>query len=250
MLHPRAHLGDNFTATIHERPSESIDPSKVTLPRGYTVLISGAGRGIGKHIAISYVKARVTTLVLVARTASDLEQVRRDLEDLARGNDPPLTVWTFALDVSKLSTWRTLQWTIDNELDGRLDCLINNAGSIGSKDGFQRLHLTDAEEHARVFELNYLGPMYAMQQLIPSMLHQQSAGRLVINITSISSHITSMASPIAYGISKLALNRLSQHVGETYRNQGLICVALHPGGVETSSAQDIPGFMRTGGYRP
>jgi NAD(P)-dependent dehydrogenase (short-subunit alcohol dehydrogenase family) len=82
-----------------------------------------------------------------------------------------------------------------------------------------------------------------MQQLIPVMTQAQSKGRLIINITSMAAHMTSRV-PIAYAGSKHALNRLTQYVGETYQQEGLNCIALHPGGVMSYSAQFVPDAMK------
>lgn len=238
-----AHLGNELTKTRHTEPNASTDPSKVTLPEGYTVIITGAGKGIGQYIARAYAQARASNVIITARTSSDLVQVKSDLEQIAQSNGTSITVRTFASDASKLETFQELRRIVEKEFSGRLDCLVNNAGSLGSNSGFNRLDQTDPLEHAQLFELNYLGPMYAMQQLIPVMTQPQSKGRLIINITSMAAHMTNRV-PIAYAASKHALNRLTQHVGETYQQEGLNCIALHPGGVMSYSAQFVPDAMK------
>lgn len=238
-----AHMGNDVTKTKHTEPNASTEPSKVTLPDGYTVIITGAGQGIGQYIARAYAQAKASNIIITARTSSDLDQVKSELEQIAKANGTPLTVRTFASDASKLETFLELRSIVEKEFDSRLDCLINNAGRLGSNSGFNRLDQTDPQEHAQLFELNYLGPMYAMQQLIPVMTQPQNKGRLIINITSMAAHMTSRV-PIAYAASKHALNRLTQHVGETYQHEGLNCIALHPGGVMSYSAQFVPDAMK------
>jgi len=237
------HLGNKITNKLHTEPNASTDPSKVSLPEGYTVLITGAGKGIGQYIARAYAQAGASNIIITARTASDLEQGKSDLEEIAKTKGTSLVVRTLASDASKLETFQELRGIIERDFKGRLDCLINNAGRLGSNEGFNRLDKTDPLEHAQLFELNYLGPMYAMQQLIPLMVQPQSKGRLIINITSMAAHMTSRV-PIAYGASKHALNRLTQHVGESYQEEGLNCIALHPGGVKSYSAQFVPEAMK------
>jgi len=238
-----SHLGNKITNKLHTEPNASTDPSKVSLPEGYTVLITGAGKGIGQYIARAYAQAGASNIIITARTASDLEQGKSDLESIAKTKGSTVVVRTLASDASKLETFQELRSIIEKEFDGRLDCLVNNAGRLGSNEGFNRLDKTDPLEHAQLFELNYLGPMYAMQQLIPVMIQPQSKGRLIINITSMAAHMTSKV-PIAYGASKHALNRLTQHVGESYQDEGLNCIALHPGGVKSYSAQFVPEAMK------
>lgn len=236
-------MGNDMTKTRHTEPNTSTDPSKVTLPEGYTVIITGAGKGIGQYIARAYAHAKASNIIITARTSSDLDQVKSDLEKIAEASGTSITVRTFASDASKLETFQELRSIVEKEFSSRLDCLVNNAGSLGSNSGFNRLDQTDPQEHARLFELNYLGPMYAMQQLIPLMTQPESKGRLIINITSMAAHMTNRV-PIAYAASKHALNRLTQHVGETYQQEGLNCIALHPGGVMSYSAQFVPDAMK------
>jgi NAD(P)-dependent dehydrogenase (short-subunit alcohol dehydrogenase family) len=239
-----AHLGNALTKTLHTEPNTSTDPSKVTLPEGYTVIVTGAGKGIGQYIARAYAQARASNIIITARTSSDLDQVRSELEQIAQTNGTAITVRTFASDASKLETFQELRSIVEKDFGGRLDCLINNAGRIGSNSGFNRLDKTDPLEHAQLFELNYLGPMYAMQQLIPVMTRPENKGRLIINITSMAAHMANNRVPVAYAASKHALNRLTQHVGETYQDEGLNCIALHPGGVMSYSAQFVPDAMK------
>jgi len=244
MQTPPPHFGSQFTKTIHEKPNESTDASKVSLPEGYTVLITGAGKGIGEYIARAYAQAKASNIIVTSRTGSDLDRVKAKLEDIARQDGRSINVRTYQSDASKLETYKQLKAIIEKDYNGRLDCLVNNAGSIGSNAGFRkRLHETDPEEHAGLFELNYLGPMYAMQQLIPLMLNNQSKGRLIVNISSAASHMTSN-SPMAYNSSKFALNRLNQHVGENYAEEGLVSIALHPGGVKSAAAEHVPEWMK------
>ena len=242
-----AHLGNDMTKMKHTEPNASTDPSKVTLPEGYTVIITGTGKGIGQHIARAYAQARASNIIITARTSSDLDQVKSELEEIAQNNGTSITVRTFASDASKLDTFQELRSMVEKDFGGRLDCLINNAGRLGSNSGFNRLDQTDPLEHAQLFELNYLGPMYAMQQLIPVMTKPENKGRLIINITSMAAHMTNRV-PIAYAASKHALNRLTQHVGETYQQEGLNCIALHPGGVMSYSAQFVPDAMKASKY--
>lgn len=243
-----AHMGNGMTKIIHTKPNASTDPSTVSLPEGYTVIITGAGKGIGQYIARAYAQAKASNIIITARTAADLDQVKSDLENIAKSNGTSITVRTLPSDASKLETFKELRNIIENEFQGRLDCLVNNAGRLGSNEGFNRLDKTDPEEHAQLFDLNYIGPMYAMQTLIPLMIQPQSKGRQIINITSMAAHMTNRV-PIAYSASKHALNRLTQHVGEAYAEEGLNCVALHPGGVMSHSAQFAPESLKASKLR-
>ena len=242
MQAPPAYFGRNFTKTLHNEPYEATNPSKVTLPDGYTVLITGAGKGIGEYIAKAYAHAAASNIIILARTAQDLDKVKIGLEEIASKNGRKIKVMTVPSDVSKEGTCIDLKQLIESQYDGRLDCLINNAGTIGSKQGFNnKFHETDAAEHAQILDLNYLSCVYSCKHLIPLIL--QSPRKTIINITSMASHVTSN-NPIAYGVSKLAVNRLTQHIGENYAEEGIDCMALHPGAVMTPAAQHVPEFLQ------
>jgi hypothetical protein len=135
-----AHYGVNFTSTTHERPASVINPSDVTLPDGYTVLVTNAGKGIGAQTARSYAQARTSNLIITTRTGSDLDEVKAELEQITRERGSKLNVKTFASDAAKLETFTSLAMLIRNEFG--LDFLINNAGSIGSLPISQRGYTT------------------------------------------------------------------------------------------------------------
>jgi len=234
-----ADWGGNFTKTIHQSPNSTVDPGKVTLPDGFTVVVTGAGKGLGEYIAKAYVQARASAIIITSRTASDLDRVKGELEKIASDNGQSLRVFTIVGDASKEEHYREIKHVLEAKHGSRLDCLINNAGTIGSYKGFtERLTDTSSEDMKRMIDLNYLGPCYSMQYLIPLMLNKESSGKTIVNITSMAAH--GSRGLIGYGTSKIALNRVTQHVGESFAEEGLVCVALHPGGVLSDSGQKMP----------
>lgn len=66
------HWGMNFTK-IHNTPGPAIDPTKVTFPSHYTVVVIGAGKGIGEYIAKAYAQAKASRILITSRTATDLD---------------------------------------------------------------------------------------------------------------------------------------------------------------------------------
>lgn len=244
MKAPPAHFGGEFTKTIHQDPDEAIDPSKVTLPDGFVVVVTGAGKGIGEYIAKAYAQARASNIVITARTKSDLDRVKLALEEIASKSGRATKVSIVAGDASKEEHFRQIKHVLETQHGSRLDCLINNAGTLGSNQGFtDKITETASEDVELITGLNYLGPYYSMKQLIPLMLEPQSVVKTIINLSSVAGHATS-GPPIAYSISKVAVNRLSQHVGETYAGEGLVCLALHPGGVMSDAGHKAPEFLK------
>ncbi|OGM48258.1 hypothetical protein ABOM_002119 [Aspergillus bombycis] len=178
-------FGLSFTQTIHEKPTPSMHPENVQLPCGYTVVTTGAGTGIGAQSARAYVQARATDIIVMSRTPSDLEKLKAELDGPTTKN-PDLHVRAFPGDASKSETYIRPKSTMQEEFNGRLDCLVNNAGSIGGLEGFTgKLHQLDPNEHANLIDLNYLDPRYAIHQLLPLLLGPRNSRRQIINITSI-----------------------------------------------------------------
>lgn len=196
------HWGTTFTKVKHQSLNATTDPAKVSLPPGYTVLITGAGRGIGQYIALAYASAGASAIVITSRTGADLDFVEEQLKDVASKAGRDIKVTTVVADSSEEQPFKGLKLLIDSEYGGRLDCLVNNAAVIGSNSGFgPHITETDADEMAFIFKVNYLGPYYAMKHLLPAVLKSES--KTVINISSIASSMTDN-NPIAYGASKLA----------------------------------------------
>ncbi|KAK5117150.1 hypothetical protein LTR85_008918 [Meristemomyces frigidus] len=228
MQAPPVHWGRNFTPTVHHDPTPAIDPSKVTLPPGFTIVVTGAGKGIGEYIAKAYAKARASAVIITSRTAKDLERVKGELEQIASSNGVEINVSTLAGDASREEHYQQIKQLLATEHDSRLDVLVNNAGTIGSNQGFtNKLPETSSEDMEWITALNYLGPV----------------GKTIINVSSVGAFMTSN-NPIAYGISKVALNRLTEHVAENYVDEGLVCLALHPGGVMSDSGSRVPEFLQ------
>ena len=129
--------------------------------------------------------------------------------------------------------------------DERLQICSRSARARNSSDfaptrlGTSRIHETDPEDYANVWAVNYFGLCYAAKHLIPLMLNPQSESKLLINITNLTSHMTTGV-PNAYTASKLAFNRLIQYIAENYKDDGLFSIAVHPSGVRTPGAEKLP----------
>jgi len=91
-----AYSGYGFTKTHHHEPAANIDPSKVTLPKPCTVLITGGGRGLGEAIAIGFGKAGASDIILAARTTTELDLVAAQLRNISSS----INVSTVSCDVT------------------------------------------------------------------------------------------------------------------------------------------------------
>ncbi|KAF2484083.1 hypothetical protein BDY17DRAFT_294946 [Neohortaea acidophila] len=226
------HVGMLFTDTIHHTLDPAIDPANAALPDGYTVLVIGAGGGIGEYIAKAFVKAKASNVIITGRSPENLARVKGELEEMASRRGSTVHVSTEPGDASREETYPKLKQLLQDRYGGRLDCTVCCAGNITSINEFAPLPDFPCENFLQTMHINLFGPFYAARHLLPLMLQPPSTGKLFINIVSIAAHLTGL-SPISYNIAKLAQTRLSQQLGETYADQGLVVIAMHPGSTRT-----------------
>lgn len=98
--HPPSY-GTNFTPTIHRTPSGPTDPTTISLPTPFIVAIIGAGKGLGRQIALSYAKAGASGIVISSRTQADLDSLEGELKAVGRKKGG-VEVWKKVCDVQNM----------------------------------------------------------------------------------------------------------------------------------------------------
>ncbi|XP_024973448.1 11-beta-hydroxysteroid dehydrogenase-like 4A isoform X2 [Cynara cardunculus var. scolymus] len=135
---------------------------------GKVVLITGASSGIGEHLAYEYAK-HGASLVLIARREELLATVARKAMELG---SPDAVV--IKADVSKLLDCKRF---VDEAIKhfGKVDCLINNAGTgiVGLFE--EQICITD---HASIMDINFWGSVNATHFALPYL--KKSKGRIVV----------------------------------------------------------------------
>lgn len=180
-----------------------------------TVLITGASSGIGRALAIRLAKlgARIG---LVARR-------RELLEELAKSVGGTSCIAT--ADVSKRVEIHTATKTIRNEL-GSIDLLIANAG-VGTPTLLDPLNVRDVE---RMFEVNVLGVIYAIEAVLPEMLQRKSGH--IVAVSSLGAY-KGLPGESGYCATKAAINLYLEGLRIQLRGHGISVTTLCPGFVET-----------------
>lgn len=175
-----------------------------------TVLVTGAGRGIG----------RATALDLAARGWEVHAGVRRveDGEELRRVSPAIHPVILDVTDAAQLAR-------LPDALGGRLDALVNNAGIVvaGPLEGL------DAESLRRQLEVNVVGQVAVTQAVLP--LLRAARGRIVF-ISSISGRVSTPFMG-AYAASKFALEGMADALRVELRPWGIRVVLVEPGSIDT-----------------
>jgi 3-oxoacyl-[acyl-carrier protein] reductase len=199
--------------------------------QGGRALVTGAGRGIGRAIALALGRAGCE-VVVTARSLDQLSEVRTEIAS-ARGQSIAIQ--------SDL--------TRDDELDrlvracGPVDILVNNAG-WGRRAPVVRAKVEDWD---RTLRLNLRAPMILTQRFLPAMIEKGEGA--VINIGSVSGK-TGEAEGAAYSASKFGLIGFTQSLYEEVREFGIKVAVILPGFVDTPMIPPVKHLDRSKMIQP
>ena len=230
---PSPSNGAGFTPTQRSEVTALTDPTTTQLPSPFVVLITGAGKGIGKEIAFSYAKAHASGIVLVARTEADLAAAKAHIETLSSSTK----CLTATCDISSEDSVRSL-FALTRDTFGRLDVLVNNAGTIGAASNKIMAHYP--RDFHLIMDINVVGTFTVSHYFLPLLLSSEGGAKTLVNITSISSLMSRGA--CGYSMSKMAVNKFTEFLAGQYGKEGLLAHSVHPGGVltETGSDKSVP----------
>ena len=197
--------------------------------KGRTILITGAGSGIGRALAVASAKLGAR-LLLVGRRLEKLEETRALLVSKEQGI-------VLAADVTQAPDRQAIRQTISTEFS-RLDVLINNAGvlSVGP------MHDTGDDELQRLLATNLLAPMALTRELL-NLLRASDAPRIV-NVGSVFGDI---GHPMfaAYSASKFGLRGFSDAMRRELMAEGIAVTYVAPRATQTEASHQFDHFLET-----
>ena len=190
--------------------------------KGKIALVTGAGKGIGKALAIALAKEGVH-VALMARTQKDIDEVAEIINKLG--------ISTFC-SVCDVSDRHAVEAAIKNiqETLGNIDILINNAG-IASFGKFLEL---EPEAWEAMIRVNLFGVYYTIRAVLPGMIERKFGD--VINISSTAGK-NGNAITSAYSASKFGLIGLTESLMQEVRKHNIRVTSLLPSTVVTELAQ-------------
>lgn len=197
---------------------------------GRTILVTGAGDGIGRAAALSFA-SHGATVILLGRTVRKLEMVYDEIE---QAGGPQPAIYPMNLEGATAADYQELAATIETQL-GRLDGILHNAAFLGSLTPLEQY---DLELWSRVMQINLHAPYLLTRACLPLLKQSDDASVL---FTSSDVGRQGEAYWGAYAVSNAAIENLSQiFADELEVNTHIRFNTIDPGAVRTT--------MRTRAY--
>ncbi len=189
------------------------------LLKGKVAIVTGAGSGIGKAVALAYAKEGASVVVSDINEQGGAETVK-EIQDLDG------KAIFFKADAASETGNKAL---VDKALEvyGKLDIACNNAGIGGAAAPSGDYTATDWE---KVVSLNLNGVFYGCKYQLLAM--EKNGGGAIVNIASIHGTVAAPYSP-AYTATKHAVVGLTKNIGAEYAQKNIRCNAVGPAYIET-----------------
>jgi len=192
-------------------------------------VVTGAGRGIGRAIALKFAQEGAD-IVVVSRTQENSDKVAAEIRGLGR------KAWAFAVDVSDAAAVSVAGEKILADC-GRVDILVNNAGV--TRDALL-MRMSDADWDT-VLNTNLKGAFLVTKAFARAFIKQRS-GR-IINISSVIGLIGN-AGQCNYAASKSGLIGFTQSTARELASRGVTVNAIAPGFIETDMTAELNEQLR------
>ena len=188
-------------------------------------IITGAGRGIGRAIALAFAREG-TRLFLAARTESELAETATGCHG-AGG--------TARVVVTDVSNWNQVQRLINTAIQqaGQVDILVNSAGVYGPIGPTANI---DISAWIRATEVNLFGPFYLCRALIPHFIQREQGKIILLGGGGATAPLPNFSS---YAASKAAVVRLADTLAEELKLFNVQVNVIAPGLVNSRLQDEV-----------
>ena len=193
-------------------------------------LVTGAGRGIGRAIAIAFAEEGAEVIINYNGSEQRAKEVKQTIEE----NGGKASI--YKCNVSDFEACETMIREIVKE-HGHLDILVNNAGI--TKDGL--IMKMKEEDFDRVLNVNLKGTFNTIRHSARQMLKQRSGK--IINISSVSG-ILGNVGQANYAASKAGVIGLTKTMARELGSRGITVNAIAPGFVDTEMTEVLSEEIR------
>jgi len=193
-----------------------------------TILITGAGSGIGKATAITYA-SHGATVILLGKTSSKLEKVYDEIEKLGY---PTPSISLMDLLLADANDYQEL---IDNLIKefNQLDGLLLNAAILGDRSPIEQY---DVQKWLETIHINLTSQFILVKTLLPALKKSDNAS---VVFTSSGVGKTGKAFWGAYSVSKFGVEGLCQILAEEFDNDSSVRFnCINPGAVRTKMRKE------------
>ena len=185
-----------------------------------TILVTGAGSGIGKELALALLKKGAKVAAVDLR-AENLEELKKSAGDKA------VDISTHVVNIAdKAAVEKLPKEVIDKQ--GQVDGIINCAGII---QPFVRVNDLDYDAIERVMNVNFYGTLYMVKAFLPELLKRPEAH--IVNVSSMGGFLPVPGQSV-YGASKAAVKLMTEGLYAELADTNINVSVVFPGATKTN----------------
>ncbi|KAI1371221.1 NAD(P)-binding protein [Hypoxylon crocopeplum] len=210
----------SLTPTWHNDTYPAIEyTAKSVAHKGETIIITGAGSGISREIAVAFATAGAKHIILIGRTLATLKETASLVSKANTGSQ----VSTLEVDIIDEAALKKAAAGIDT-----WNVLIHGAGFINTPIPTTQV---DINEYWKCYETNVKSTILLVKHLIPKA-SQLGASFLTMTAGGIQFPIEMLVGNSGYLVSKLALAKTTEFLAQ--ENPNVFFASVHPGAVDTA----------------